>query len=285
MNSGYAVKCTELGIKIEDTCTASDTDLEVLNDPVTGDAETPGGATAEPLANCSIGGNGKGVNETDELATTTLINGELLTVSREGSPKETLSAEWLADGNKIATALESQTIGAILLEDSGVPASALCNGILLGTVGPGDADEITEVLNLAKEKVALGGLALSSAKGDCSNESGCVTPIEVFPEGLPWTTKLSATGAGNILDLITNSGYTVKCTELGIKIEDTCTVSDTELEVLNDPVTGDAEIPAEALAEPFANCTIGGNGKGVNETDELATTTLINGELLTVSPE
>ena len=213
-------------------------------------------------------------------------------LASSASAEETLLAEWLVGGNAIVgKTLATETTGLILLEDSGVPAAALCSGILVGTIGPNGTDEITEVLNLAKEKISstLSGLALTSANGDCSNESGCGTPIEVYPEGLPWKTQLFLmVTTGKILDLIfgtTGSGYTVKCTELGIKIEDTCTAPDTELEVLNDPVTGDAETPESAIAEPFANCTIGGNGKGINEADELATITLVNGELLTVSSE
>ena len=207
-------------------------------------------------------------------------------LASSASAEVTLLAEWLVGGSPIVgKTLATETTGSILLEDSGVPAATICSGILDGTVGPNGTDEITMVLNLKSEEVKLGGLALSSAKGDCTNESGCNIPIEVFPENLPWKTQLFLMENGKILDLIVSSGYAVKCTELGIKIEDTCTIADTELEVLNDPVTGDAETPANAIAEPLANCSIGGNGKGINETVELATIALVNGELLTVSSE
>jgi len=81
----YELLCLVLGINTEDTCTAvSGNGLEVLNDPETGDAESPGGAIDEPLATCTMGGANSGVNQLDELAFITSIPpGNLITVSSE----------------------------------------------------------------------------------------------------------------------------------------------------------------------------------------------------------
>jgi hypothetical protein len=56
-------------------------------------------------------------------------------------------------------------------------------------------------------------------------------------------------------------------------------------EIINDPTTGDAEIPAGAKGEPFVTCTKGGAGTGNNENDELTFINLVSKELLTVSSE
>ena len=204
------------------------------------------------------------------------------------SAEETLLAEWLANGSGIGASLPIEASGSVLLEDAGVPIAGLCDGILVGTVSANGVAEVTEVLNLAKEQISstLTGLALTSANGDCVNENGCSPPIEVFPEGLPWRGQLFlAISTGKILHTGINGGYTIKCSDLGLKIEDTCGSPDTLGEFTNDPVTGDAETPEGSIAEPLGTCTIGGNGKDVYETDELVTVTLGNGELLTVSSE
>jgi hypothetical protein len=203
------------------------------------------------------------------------------------SAETTLAAQWLHNGAAVTTTLATETIGNILLEDTGAKAGLLCNGILDGTVSAAGKDETTEVLNLSKEKIELGKLGLSIAKGDCVNTGGCGAPAEVWPEGLPWHTQLFLRENGTFADIITGSGlpggtfgYTSLCTVL-FDIEDTCTATLATVTVEND--LEDAAVPANTKILPNANCTVGGAGTGLNETDELTPITLNNLELLAVS--
>jgi hypothetical protein len=209
------------------------------------------------------------------------------TLSASASAETTLVAEWLAGaGLKITTNLASETSGSILEEDEGAgPGAVLCSAILVGTVGTAGKGVISEVLNLAEEKVGElpAGLALVSPT-DCTNVLACeAAEIAVRPVGLPWTTQLFLMESGAILDLVVGASYDLVCLVLKIKIEDTCAAADSEVEVLNDPEH--AAVPALAKFAPNANCTIGGAGKGVNEIDELTFITLVSGELLAVSSE
>jgi hypothetical protein len=202
------------------------------------------------------------------------------------SAEVTLLAEWLINAAVIpaGTTVESETTGSLLLEDNKTPfgaAAVLCSAILDGTLGPNGEDLITAVLNLAKELIGeeLVGLAL-----ECEGEKLCSTPALVWPDKLPWPTLLFLMENGEFLDLVENAGYHNECTVLGIKEADLCTLADSEFPVLNDPVTGDAETPANVAATPNATCMLGGANSGVNETDELATITSPAG-LVTVSSE
>jgi hypothetical protein len=212
----------------------------------------------------------------------------------------TLLAEWLVGttGVAITENLASETSGEIRLEDTkagpfGEPAAVLCSGILDGTVGPNGTDLIEKVLNLKGEEIGtpLVGLALlgEGAGTDCIAISTCqegtaASPIEVWPENLSWATELFLMEDGKILDLVVNAAYEILCLSvLGSDEVDLCESLDAEFEVLNDPETGDAEIPAKASGLPFGNCILGGTGTGNNETDALTFITLVNRELLTVS--
>jgi hypothetical protein len=202
------------------------------------------------------------------------------------SAEVTLLAEWLINGAAIAagTTVESETTGALLLEDNKTPfgaAAVLCSAILDGTLGPNGEDLVTAVLNLAKELIGseLVGLAL-----ECEGEKLCSTPALVWPDKLPWPTLLFLMENGEFLDLVEGAGYHNECTVLGIKETDLCTAADAGFPVLNDPVTGDAETPGGVAATPNADCTLGGASSAVNETDELETITSPFG-LITVSSE
>jgi hypothetical protein len=216
--------------------------------------------------------------------------GAVLTAS--ASAEVTLVALWLANGLEITANLASETSGSLLLEDTKAPlvgkAAALCSAILDGVVGANGTDEIREVLNLAKELISstpLTGLPLTSANGDCVNETNCGTPIELWPLKLPWKTQLFLMENGEILDLVVGSGYELLCTVGGLNVIDECTAADTELLIENDPETGDASSPAGAAATPNALCTLSSEETGVNVVDELSEIKLVNGELLTVSSE
>jgi hypothetical protein len=101
---------------------------------------------------------------------------------------------------------------------------------------------------------------------------------------LPWKTQLSLKENGSIGDLVEGEEWTSLCTVI-FDIEDTCVYADSVVAVVNDSVTGDAEIPASEVRTPFGTCSIGGIGTARNETDELSFILLTNGELLAVSSE
>lgn len=207
-------------------------------------------------------------------------------VASSASAETTLAAEWLHNGAAVTTTLPTEISGNALLEDTGAKAALLCSAIFVGNVQAGGKDEVTEVLNLKKEKIELGVLGLSVASGDCVNVSGCGAPAEIWPEGLPGKSQLFLRENGTFADMATGSGtggtggYTSLCTVL-IDVEDTCTGTLGTGPVEND--LEDAASPAGAVVTPNANCTIGGAGTGKNELDELTFATLNNAELLTVS--
>jgi hypothetical protein len=220
-------------------------------------------------------------------------------VVASASAEETLLAEWLVGiGNPVAELLSAETAGQLTLEDTKTLAGAaavLCSAILDGSVGPNGEDEVTEVLNLKKEKVELGVLALlgTGAGSDCvtvkiCSEGTATSPIEVWPEGLPWHTTLFLMAEGKFLDLVTGSnaggkfGYTLLCLVAGLNTEDTCESADSEYEVINDADTGDASVPAGQTITG-ATCTMSGAATGVQIIDELTPILLLNLELLTVS--
>jgi hypothetical protein len=82
---GWAVECTILGVKAEDTCTAAEGVAEIILSGttlvgVTSEAFTE--LAGAKLANCSLGGTETGVVEGE--GTCTLIGGGEVTVSSEG---------------------------------------------------------------------------------------------------------------------------------------------------------------------------------------------------------
>jgi hypothetical protein len=213
----------------------------------------------------------------------------------------TLEAKWLvgATGVNITEALATETSGEILLEDTkagpfGEKAAVLCSAILDGIVGPNGADLVELVLNLKNEEIVTLGLALlgTGAGSDCVTVALCLegtveSPIEVWPENLPWRSLLFLMegATGKILDTVFGAAYELLCLTVLGNAEDLCE-GDASFEILNDPETGDAEVPAGALGEPLATCTLGGAGSGVNETDVLAFILLAGStELLAVSSE
>ena len=204
------------------------------------------------------------------------------------SAETTLLAEWLVGGAAVTTALNTETSGSLLLEDTKTPAGAaavLCSAILDGTVNSNGNGTITGVLNLAKETIGELPSGLALGPTDCFSEKVCSNTdvIEVRPVGLPWTTNLYLMENGEILVEVQKTGYELACTVI-VKVEDTCT-GNAAVPVINDSVTGDAETPGEVVATPNATCTLSKEATGIDETDELAFIALTNGELLTVSSE
>lgn len=199
----------------------------------------------------------------------------------------TLLAEWLENGSAIVSAVGTKTSGEILIEDDKVPlvgkVAITCSGVLVGNVGSNGKGEVTEVLNLAEEKI---GTNLSGTALLCKTETECessATDIEVWPVTLPWSTEVFLMENGEYLDLIKGSGYEVKCLIAGITVEDKCEASDTDLHVENG--SKGVETPADTIAEPLATCSEGGTESGVDETVTVAEPKLTSGEELTVSSE
>jgi hypothetical protein len=219
-------------------------------------------------------------------------------VAASASAEATLAAEWLANGAKITALLTTEATGELLLEDTKAASSVLCNGLIVGTVNSAGKDTTELILNLQSEEVTLAKplLGTSSTGPDCIAVKGCAVgtvakPIEVSPEGLPWTTQLVLDEvSGLFLDKVTapaaSVGYALLCTVLGVKVEDICTQAEATVEIVNDAATGDAAIPVNAISQPLANCSIGGPGTGRNEADAVSVIKLTgasSAELLTVS--
>jgi len=174
------------------------------------------------------------------------------------SAEATLLAEWLFKAAPITTLTATETKGKLILLDEGIGAEVECEGTLDGSVGANGEDEITEVLSKAGAKVTLGAPLTS-----CVSLKGCeaAKAIELSPaETLPWHSLLYLDETtGSFLDTIFQAaGFEIVCTILDIKATDTCTMTGETSTLVNQ--TAGAE--ATGLAEPAANCTIGGTAKG-----------------------
>jgi hypothetical protein len=205
------------------------------------------------------------------------------------------AAEWLSDGATIPTALASKTTGLlelINLVEKGSTNKLVtvdCEGILDGTVGPGAADLITNVLSLAgvnipelKAGEELNCKVTQTAGGalDCIlNELASVWPAKI---ATGWDTEVELMTTGpEFLDILLSGGYEVECkTPLGT-LANTCE-GETSAELKN--VTGGVEgifNAAAPISSQATNCTLTGTGTGLLEGKGLIT--LENGLTLTVS--
>lgn len=205
-----------------------------------------------------------------------------------------LEALWLKNGESIATAQAVETEGELELGNSKSvvgEVAVLCSGAFAGTAGPNAADEITAVLNLAKEEIVLGGKELV-----CTNVKNCPSPL-VWPEHLPWLTVLELMGTETsplFLDLFFAGpnglpGWTVDCSEplIGL-VEETCegeTSADLENDVAENDVLGSfnrAELEAEGLQ---ATCKGEKTGFIDSTNDGPGLTFLVGGGTLAVSED
>jgi hypothetical protein len=191
------------------------------------------------------------------------------------SAETTLLAEWLFNGAAVTALLPVETEGTIFLSTLvlGIKAVELeCAGIFDGSVGPNGEDEITKVLNLAKEEIS--GTALVGLAVDCtvivgSGTAKCLAGelLELWPLNLPWLTELFLMESGAFLDRIFAGpngapGYEAFCPVSGG--ENTCTgaTSSTITSGATD-VIGVFDATSEK-----ANCTLGGEGAGDQEKGE-----------------
>jgi hypothetical protein len=172
------------------------------------------------------------------------------------------SVEWLVNEVAVTTATSVKFEGEVELSDTkvlGSLASVLCGVIFDGTVSPKGAGEITEVLNLAGEKIGekLTGVALL-----CKGVSTCssTSEAEVWMNGLPWTTQAESIKAFNywIKSGASPLEWEVTCTVLGTKITDSCQG------ITRSSLANVAEgVLSEFISEPRVDvCTQGGAGSG-----------------------
>ena len=140
---------------------------------------------------------------------------------------EFLRAEWLIGGEKMTAALAVEQSGELNIVNTngggvGIRVEILCIGILDGTVGPGDADEISELLNAAKESINLA--PLTELALTCANTKNCTEPL-VWAEELPWKTEVELMEDGGstfFVDLWINSKFYMECLVLGVSVNELC---------------------------------------------------------------
>jgi hypothetical protein len=196
---------------------------------------------------------------------------------------------WLVNGNEILTGelLPTETTGLLTLTTLlfGSPVvSVHCEGTFDGSVGPNGEDEITEVLNTAKELINQLGeapeLALSCEVVAISGTSRCVVGslAELWPVNLPWHTQieLMAAGSNEWLDHLFGGGankepgYMVLClNSSGGNEENTCEgLTSSRLENMPAPESDVLGIfglaaetePSEKCTTPFTEGDIEGEG-------------------------
>jgi hypothetical protein len=232
------VMCNILGVLVEEECTIENSTYEVLN--ITGGVEGMGEIT--PLGKCTTGGN--------ETLALHFVEGNIRKALTETlSAGATLLAEWLVDGSAVGTLTNTEAADVFILEDATNGLSAVCEGVLDGSVGSNGENEINEVL--------VGGMAASLLKPIvCRGERACSGDLELAPEDLPWHGLLLLTGGGLFRDAVSQMTIWYKCEIIGILMEEECTTKNDTYEVLNvtDGVEGMGEIT------PLLTCTSGGNG-------------------------
>jgi hypothetical protein len=206
-------------------------------------------------------------------------------------------SQWLANNNTIATALEAETKGLLLLDtlEAGFLVVAIdCNGTLDGTVGPGIQDSVTDVLNAAGEVITeLGAapeLALeckvetsvlngcgavgSTAKVWVDNLSLTTVPVKVWKseillEGTTFLDDFTGGGAGK------EPGYEVECSN---GATDLCEGPVSAI-LTNDPLPEGGVLGTFTEATNESPCVSGRISHLIGE----GLTLLLNGEALQVS--
>jgi hypothetical protein len=217
-----------------------------------------------------------------------------------------LTEVWLVEGvNKGTTKVATEAEGKVeLVQYTGtvtaLPATVLnkisCEGTFDGFAWnePSALDEITALLNLAKEEVKLGVRALlcdvtfkGTSLEDCREG---VANAEVYAVNLPWKTEVVLVGT-MIVDLFTGTGgepgYEVICQSLlGISGENICTApaAGTTKALLENAATTPASVagffdPAETADGELANCTLGGNNVSEVVSPTAGHTWAVEGEL------
>ena len=200
----------------------------------------------------------------------------------DGKFEESLLNEWRVDGAAL-TALQSvETTGEIKLVAEGEPligtVEVICSQILDGTISPGGAGEITELLTLtgvAVSKTALSGTGLA-----CTNVSKCSSP-ELWAAGLPYQSKLESPTD----DVITGSsgvGFEVRCKGVIGEPSETCTQSSV-LATVENSTTPETAVLSTINEIKKSNCIVAGSLKGSLISPSAASIKVLEGLVLEAS--
>jgi hypothetical protein len=185
------------------------------------------------------------------------------------------AGELLWNGGAISGSLSLViTAEQLLIEDMGAAfkPDILCSVLFTGeTVTNGTNFQITQVLDLA-EKSPM----------SCVDDAGvCTNPVSVTAGNLPWAVKVEKVGAIYHF-VVARFRFTVVCTTVIGKIEDTCEVKG-EDETAENLVEGLlSEITEAEATEDPGECTQGGAKQGLIEGDVSVYTDPAGG-VLTVS--
>ena len=190
------------------------------------------------------------------------------------------AAQWLLNGAAITAAQHSITEGKWLLLMLALAGFAkthiICNGVLLGTVGPGAKDEVKKVYGLRGEsEIIIDCTVLSTELGACSGSSLAL----VDAEHLPWATQMLEPKSGEFVDHFTSSGsglpaFRLECTLAnGTPLIELC-----EGELLTDAITNDigGGSSGKMLNQLSAKCNTAGT---VAHTDSEGLTNTLSGTL------
>jgi hypothetical protein len=197
----------------------------------------------------------------------------------DGKFEESLLKEWRVDGAAL-TALQSvETTGEIKLVAESEPiigtVEVLCSQILDGTISPGGAGEITELLTLTG--VAISKTALSGTSLGCTNVAKCPSP-ELWVVGLPYQSKLESPTD----DVITGSsgvGFEIKCKGIIGEPSDTCTQSSV-LATLENSTTPETTVLSTINEIKKSNCSLAGSLEGSLITPSAASIKVLEGLVL-----
>jgi hypothetical protein len=195
----------------------------------------------------------------------------------------TLLAEWLVNGAAVEENLSVSAEGTLTLTDlnalkAGIVASALCTGVLMGTVGLSGVDEINELLTVGGVLVPL--VALEGAGLVCENSGNCEEPL-AWAVLLPWPTllelfeQLVGTVLTSFFAILLRTGaagkpgWYVECLDLGVTVNDECTANTEGVAQATNLAEGiDASFSEEFLLLvelPLALCSSSGTESGLVE--------------------
>jgi hypothetical protein len=211
-----------------------------------------------------------------------------------------LLALWLANGVAVTTALNVEGEGEGLLEDTkgglfGEAVSILCSSLGDGTVDPESLGVISEVLTLSG--VAVSTTPLSGEGLKCTNVASCSEP-RVWPIGLPYDLEVELVEDGTEIFFAvlilphagsTNIGWLTQCKGIIGEPEDECTQTEGAGQLTLEGATLLASASSaflELIGQSLpANCTRGGTGSGLVESDVSAPIKLVGGGELSASSE
>ena len=196
-----------------------------------------------------------------------------------------LLAEWLVGGTAVTSTTLTETTGEILIAEElnvlgvKIKIAALCSGIFVGNIGSDGADDLTELLNLARELIDLTPLVELGLL--CTNDENCPEPL-AWADNLPWLTQLELMVDGSeefFVDLLTANGNGTPGIHFvcmgNTALADLCTFAESITKVTNEAEGLNSEF-SEAFTTlaglKLGNCEISGNEVLIQEGLYLITT-------------